>query len=161
MYHFVGVGDFVIVDGIDDIVKTFGLGSCVALIIYCPVRKILGMSHIALPDSSIDPNKAMIKPGYFADTAFCQMMQEFVLRGCDKNNLQVQLYGGAQAVWDKDIFNIGSRNLAALEERLLCYGLGYNKTDTGGHYSRTVEVTAATGRVNLISHSLAQWRKNK
>ncbi len=157
MYHFVGVGDFVITEDIDDIVKTFGLGSCVAVIIYCPIRKVLGMSHVALPDSNIDAEKAILKPGYFADTAVFMMMHEFNNRGCNKNNLQVHLYGGAKAVWEKDIFNIGSRNLEILEKCLLVCGLDYNKTDTGGYCSRTVEACVATGQISLVSNSLLKW----
>ena len=68
MLRIVGVGEILIDDDPKDTVMTFALGSCVALTIYAPSRKVLGMAHIALPDSSINPMKSLESPGYFADT---------------------------------------------------------------------------------------------
>ena len=50
------------------IVKTYALGSCIAVIILDKKTRCVGMVHVALPDSATSAEKAKILPGYFADT---------------------------------------------------------------------------------------------
>ena len=37
--------------------KTYALGSCIAVVILDPQTRTVGMVHVALPDSSIKPEK--------------------------------------------------------------------------------------------------------
>ena len=63
-----GLGDFAASRTPGDVIKTFALGSCVAVIFYDPLIKAAGMIHVVLPDASLVPGKVPEKPGYFADT---------------------------------------------------------------------------------------------
>ena len=56
-----------------DCITTLGLGSCVGVVVYDPVRKISGMVHIMLPDSTkIKNNENMAK---FADTGIDELIK--------------------------------------------------------------------------------------
>ena len=57
-----------------DCITTLGLGSCVGVVVYDPVRKISGMVHIMLPDSTkIKNNENMAK---FADTGIDELFNK-------------------------------------------------------------------------------------
>ena len=52
-----GIGDIGISSGRDGEVKTYALGSCVAVIVYDKIRKRAAMAHVTLPDSTVNPKK--------------------------------------------------------------------------------------------------------
>ncbi|GAB1483918.1 hypothetical protein MASR2M78_27350 [Treponema sp.] len=62
----VGIGEWAVSKSIDDVIKTYALGSCVAVIIYDAKAKVGGLIHVALPDSSIDAEK-----GPYTAWVFC------------------------------------------------------------------------------------------
>ena len=53
----------------DDLIVTYALGSCIAVIVHDPKRKVGGMIHYMLPLSEIAPEKAKDKPAMFATPA--------------------------------------------------------------------------------------------
>jgi len=57
MVKIIGIGEYAISSSEDDIIKTYALASCVGLVVYNPIAKIVGMVHIALPDSNINRDK--------------------------------------------------------------------------------------------------------
>ena len=61
----VGIGEWAVSNDVADTLKTYALGSCVAVMIYDSRLLIAGMIHIALPDSAVDAERARILPGYF------------------------------------------------------------------------------------------------
>jgi chemotaxis receptor (MCP) glutamine deamidase CheD len=87
----VGIGEWHVASDPEDIIKTYALGSCVAVIIHDVKIGIVGMIHIALPESSIDPEKAAQRPGYFADTGLPLMIEEMKLLGSTRSNVRVKL----------------------------------------------------------------------
>jgi chemotaxis protein CheD len=151
----IGIGEYAISDCQADSIKTFALGSCVALTFFAPLRKVLAMAHIALPDSAVDRQKGLDSPGYFADTAVTGLLaalrQDYQ---CRPEELTVKLYGGSQLPYDADLFNIGARNISAAQSALAKYRLGLAECDLGGLYSRTVEVSVATGATQLVRRQL-------
>jgi len=80
-----GVGEFGASKNPSDIVKTFALGSCVAVVLMCPRTRTVGMVHVALPESKINPEKVKTRPGYFADTGIPALLQKMATMGCDPN----------------------------------------------------------------------------
>lgn len=154
MLHILGVGDYHISGDRDDVLRTYALGSCVAVTFYCTKLKILGMAHIVLPDSKIDIEKSRLKPAYFADTALEILLDQFLISyGCKKENLRIELFGGATIGW-QDYFDIGQRNIEAIVAILEASGLKYIAVETGGCYSRTVEMDVATGRAKVVRNLL-------
>jgi chemotaxis protein CheD len=64
-----GVGDLGVANDPGTVIKTLALGSCVAVLFLNPKTGIVGMAHVALPESKINNSKAQEKPGYFADSS--------------------------------------------------------------------------------------------
>lgn len=155
MIKVIGIGDYAVSSSEEDTIKTFALGSCVALVIYCPNNKKLGMVHIALPDSSIVRNEINnYKEGYFADIAvpllFNKVCGGFINY---KKEYKVSIYGGALSMNKNDIFNVGLKNLVKIREILFENNVEFDFSNTGGNYSRTIEVDVKTG-TPIISKQL-------
>ncbi len=147
-----GVGDIVVTANPEDTIKTFALGSCVALIIYAPQLKVAGMAHIALPDSTVNPQKAQQKPGYFADTAITELIRRLKKMGIRKNSqVWIKLVGGANILDKSGKFNIGKRNVLAIKKLLWRYKLGAIAEDVGQDYSRTVVFKVQNGELQISS----------
>jgi len=147
----VGIGEMAVSKNPDDHLKTFGLGSCVAIIALDPKVKAVGLLHIALPDSSINPEKAKKLPGYFADTGIPHLIQELAKLGCHPKGLGlvIKIVGGAQVMDPNQRFNIGKRNVLTIKKLLWSIQLAVVAEETGGSISRTVDVDVKTGRVTI------------
>lgn len=156
----IGIGGIGVTSSREDTLKTYALGSCVALVLLDPVSKSIGMAHIALPESKINMEKAEQTPGYFADTGVPELMKEMKKIGADirRGKTIVKLAGGAKMMDSQNTFNIGKRNVLEIKKRLWQYGLGPTAEDVGGVISRTVIVEGSTGRV-LIKSPNADVRK--
>ncbi len=99
--------------------QTF-VGSCVAICIYDPVEKIAGMAHVMLPKNNT--SDAMPKPeGKFVDVAIKVLLDKLSANGAKQNRLKAKMAGGAsvfQNEGNKNVFNIGTRNVDAIREIL-------------------------------------------
>lgn len=155
-----GIGDLGASRDPDAAVKTFALGSCVAVIMLDPRSRTVGMVHCALPEARINPDKAKERPGYFADTGVPALLREMARHGCDPSGrgFIVKLAGGAKVMDPNDTFNIGKRNLLAAKKVLWAHGLGAVAEDVGGHFSRTVSVVVGNGEVWLSSPGRPNWK---
>ncbi|MBN2711839.1 MAG: chemotaxis protein CheD [Planctomycetes bacterium] len=154
-----GIGDYGAAKESGQVVKTLALGSCVALLMLDPHTHIVGMAHVALPESSISPDRAKDKPGHFADTAVPALLKAMADLGGNPNGKGyiVKLVGGARVMDPNSTFSIGKRNVLALKKALWKYGLGPRAEDVGGSISRTVEVDVDMGRVVITSAKREQW----
>lgn len=154
-----GIGDYNATNNPDEVLKTMALGSCVAVIILDPETRMIGMDHIALPDSRINKKKAAEKPGYFADTGIAALLNKMKSKGMKATGakLIVKIIGGAQLIESSNSFNIGKRNVLAVKKVLWKYGMGAKSEDTGGKISRTVTVDAKKGRVIISVPGRDSW----
>jgi len=154
-----GVGDLGVSNTVGDVIKTLALGSCVAVVFLEPRTRSVGMVHVALPESSIDRAKALVKPGYFADTGFIALLDALKRISCFQNekSLIVKMAGGAQVLDPHNTFNIGKRNELALKKMLWTQGMGVQAEDVGGHISRSIAVDVDTGRVVIMSAGRGTW----
>src|ERR1700677_635414 len=91
----VGVADMVVSNDTSAEIVTYSLGSCLGITIYDPVKKIGGLLHIMLPDSTIDAAKAMSAPFMFVDTGVPRLFHAAYNLGADRNRLAVKVAGGA------------------------------------------------------------------
>jgi chemotaxis protein CheD len=155
----VGVGEIQASAGPDAILRALGLGSCVAVMAHDPGVRCAGLAHVALPDSSIDAERAQQQPGYFADTALPALFKCMREAGAgpDPKKYIIKLVGGASVMDPTGHFNIGKRNLLALRKGLWQLGLGPLGEDVGGNKSRSVEMLAKTGYVTVnYTHQAAR-----
>jgi chemotaxis protein CheD len=135
----------------DATLVTYGLGSCIALVVHDPVAGVAGMLHYMLPDSSIDRAKAEANPYMFADTGIPRLMNAMYERGAEKRRLNIWAVGGAQVLDNENCFQIGKRNHLALRKIMWKGGLFVGSEDVGGTLSRTVRLEAGSGRVLIHS----------
>jgi chemotaxis protein CheD len=153
----VGIGEIVVSNDGKDIIKTYALGSCVAVIMYDKLNKVAGMIHIALPDSKVNPKKAETRPGFFADTGLPIFLDTMKKKGAVRSSTWIKLAGGSNIMDEGKTFDIGRRNAIAIKRYLWKKGLGVIKEDIGGNISRTVSISVSTGEV-LISNSERKWK---
>ena len=154
-----GVGDIGASNKPGEIVRTIGLGSCVAVIILDPQSRCVAMDHVALPESSTSPERAKEKPGHFADTGIPALLELMKRNGADSNHRRkiVKLVGGANVMDPNNTFSIGKRNVLAIKKVLWQFGMGAIAEDVGGSISRTVAVDVDTGHVRISSPGREDW----
>jgi len=120
------------------------------------------MIHIALPDSSISPDKVKERPGYFADTGIPALLRLMNSKGCrivkGGKGMIVKMAGGANVMDTNNTFNIGKRNALAAKKILWSFGMGPVAEDIGGNHSRTVSVEVKTGKIVLSCHQKGEWK---
>lgn len=158
MMKMVSIGEIGTSSTPDSIIKTMALGSCVAVIMYDREKKAVSMAHVALPDSSIGSKHGMETPGYFADLAIPNMLEELKnIERIDPSDVSVKLIGGASIMDPNSIFNIGKRNVLALRRILWVHRLGAVAEDVGKNFSRTVWTEVNTGKIFVSSPKRGEW----
>lgn len=133
------------------IITTLGLGSCVGVALYDPVKKVAGLAHIMLPSSQQARNNSNIAK--FADTAIVKLVQDMLALGAEKSRLIAKLAGGAQMFsfvdGSSEMLRIGARNVAAAKEVLNSLKIPIISEDTGGNYGRTIEIHSEDGKLKI------------
>ena len=155
-----GVGDFDASNKPEDTIKTYALGSCVGVVMVDPKARIVGMIHVALPDSKINPAKAKQHPGYFADTGIPFLIRDMQKLGCNSKGggMIVKIAGGANILDPNNTFSIGKRNVLAIKKILWRLGMGVVAEDVGDSFSRTVSVELKTGKIEINCPGRGTWK---
>lgn len=152
----VGIGEFFVSNNPKDVIKTFALGSCVAVIMYDKIKNIAGLIHIALPSSEISNEKKEKLPGYFADSGIPLLIESMKKKGAILGNLWIKLIGGANVLNTNYNFDIGTRNILAVKKILWRHNLGIISEDVGGKIARTCMVHVDTGEL-IVSSQNKKW----
>lgn len=145
----VGVGDLAVSNNTQMVLSTYALGSCIGVVAYDPGRKIGGMLHFMLPDSSIAPEKAVKQPAMFGNTGLTEMFRQLGGMKADRTALRLFVAGGASVIGGTDSFRIGERNAKVAADFLAQHGFRVSQTDTGGVHNRTLHLEMATGVVTV------------
>lgn len=135
----------------NDKLITYGLGSCVGLMLYDEVNRVGGLAHIMLPNSNQRTN-SVANRAKFADTAVIELIEKLIDQGASKNRLRAKIAGGAEMFSfskSDSKASIGNRNVEAVKKFLKNEGIGIVGEDTGKDYGRTVELETATGKVKI------------
>ena len=141
------------------VLTTLGLGSCVGIALYDSVKKLGGLAHIMLPDSSqIKNNQNLAK---FADTGLKELLEKIEKEGGNRHRLVAKIAGGAQMFNfpnTEDSMRIGVRNTLAVKALLENYKIPLIAEETGENYGRTIELHTETGKlvVKTIGHGIKE-----
>lgn len=149
--HKVGIAEAAVCGPTDSII-TIGLGSCVGVCLYDSIKKVAGMVHVMLPDSSNTKNNS--NRFKFADTGITDLIINMEKMGGIKGRFTAKIAGGAQMFSSSnasDIMKIGQRNVAAVKEHLNNHGIKIIAEDTGDSFGRTIELFAENGRLTVKS----------
>jgi len=136
-------------DSQEELLITYSLGSCIAVVVFDPMASVGGMLHYMLPESSLDPEKAKKNPCMFADTGITHLFKNSYLMGAKKEHMVVKTVGGAQILDPNGIFNIGTRNYLAMRKIFWRNNVAIAAEHVGGENNRTVRLEMDTGRVIL------------
>lgn len=132
-------------------IRTSGLGSCVGVVIYDDSKRIAGMVHVMLPDSSLGRTET-INVAKFADTGVKALVELLKREGAQSFKLKAKIAGGAQMFQftsDKGSMRIGPRNVEAVKEQLKKLNIPIVAEDTGGNSGRTIEFNPDTNKLNV------------
>lgn len=129
-----------------DAITTLGLGSCVGVALYDKTKKIGGLVHVMLPDSTkVTQNQNRAK---FADTGIVWLVEMMKKEGVSPALLTAKIAGGAQMFAFKsnnEMLRVGDRNVEAVKATLARLRIPILAQDTGLNYGRTVEFYPETG----------------
>lgn len=153
----VGVAEMKVSDD-SGTLASYGLGSCVGVAIYDPLRKVGGLAHVMLPDSrGIDCEET---PGKFADTAVSRLVDELVELGARRTGLRCKIAGGSQMFEipsnnqrkaKSPHAHIGARNVEGIKRELERLRIPLVGEDTGGNHGRTIKFDTSTGDIEVKS----------
>jgi chemotaxis protein CheD len=150
----VDVADMRVTNDINAVIVTYALGSCIAVTINDPVAKVGGMLHYMLPESSIDKQKAEMRPFMFGDTGIPLLFKEAYKYGAIRDRIIVKLAGGASIQDASGAFNIGKRNYLMARKMFWKNNVMIDGESVGGMISRTLYLEMATGRVYFKSSGM-------
>ena len=153
----VSMGDGIVARS-PDIILSAGLGSCMAVAIYDIKRKIGGLAHVMLPDSTIINN--CFTPYQFADTAVDSLIEEMQKMGSLPQDIVAKIAGGAQMFnsrGNNPDKSIGEQNIRSIKHILNRKNIKLTGEDTGGKNGRSVEFYLDSGK--LIVKSVEKKRR--
>jgi chemotaxis protein CheD len=143
-----GVGELVFSSKPGEVLVAFGLGSCVGITAYDPVRKVGALLHAMLPESrNGDQNTTK-----YVNTGVVEMLAQLRALGAAKERVIWRFAGGAQmliAPGLSDRFNVGQRNVEMTERVMKEHALRVSRSDTGGIVGRTIRLYLATGELTV------------
>lgn len=127
----------------EDVVLTTVLGSCIAVCLIDPARRIGGMNHFLLgePAYAAAAQDALQRYGIHAMEV---LINALMAHGAERGRLRAHLYGGANIV--RGLGRIGSANANFARSFLEMEGITVSHEDVGGSTARRVEFVPAHGR---------------
>jgi chemotaxis protein CheD len=147
----VGIGEMAVSNKPEGYLKTYSLGSCVAVALYDPTVCVGGLIHCMLPLSTLDAAKAAAKPAMFTDTGVVALLSAVFALGAERKRLIVKVAGGASQLGTNAVCRIGERNYAVLRKVLWKNNILITAEDVGGSRPRTVFLNMATGITTIRS----------
>jgi len=131
-------------------IRTSGLGSCVGVVLYDEHKKIAGLLHVMLPDSSLAKSGSFNR-AKFADTGIYGLMELLKLEGVRPMSLKAKIAGGAQMFQfgSSDTIRIGPRNIEAVKNELKRFSIPIVAEDVGGSSGRTIEFDPLTSMLSI------------
>jgi chemotaxis protein CheD len=127
-------------------VKTL-LGSCVAVTLWHPRRRVGGMCHYLLPHRQRKGGEPL--DGRYGDEAVLAMVNLLERHGCKSGELVAHLYGGADTLSDCAgiRLNVGERNIDQGWKLVDHFAFTLEGVDVGDNVPRTVTLHLDSGAV--------------
>lgn len=147
----VKVADLAVGQGDDELV-TVGLGSCVAIMLHDPERRIGGLAHVLLPSRAL--TRHVDRPAKFPHAAVPTLLEQMMALGASQRRIVARLAGGASMFANlaaPGTIQMGERNLVATRQVLRAHHLPLVAEATGGDYGRSVRLWCDSGRVRVSS----------
>lgn len=133
-----------------DFLTAYGIGSCVAIVLYDVKKPMACMIHAVLPEK---PHKSAEK-GKYVDSGIEEGIRLLIEKGSSITSIEAKVFGGANMFDMKnDAITIGERNFGKVKAELEQKGIKLAGSDTGGDYGRTIEFSVSDKKANVKSFS--------
>lgn len=145
----VGLGELQISRNPQNVLVSYGLGSCVGIGMYDPVLRIAGLLHALLPTSS---NGHIDQPAKYVDTGIQALLEGLIQAGAVRSRLVIRMAGGANmlvAPGFSPTLNIGGRNVEVAYATLYRLNFKIAGQEVGGNIGRTIRFYVASGRMTI------------
>ncbi len=142
----VKVGEMKVAKG-DAKLVTLGLGSCVGVAMFDPVRKVGGLLHYVIPSCFANHQRARENPFMFGDIGVRGLFESVIDLGANRDSLVVKAAGGSDVIRGVGAFNFGKRNALQLRRVLWELGLFLDGEDLGGRTTRNMVLDLSSGKV--------------
>jgi chemotaxis protein CheD len=130
--------------------NTGALGAGLAVAIFDPEAKVGGLLHALLPDSRLDPARALARPALFLDTGLAALFEASQKLGAKPNRLVLCAAGGAQIMDDGPDFDLGGQMSDALHAWLKAERQRLHAKDIGETTNRILRLNLALGQFRVI-----------
>ncbi len=143
----VGMGKLVVTQKPNEILTVVGLGSCVAVVLYDPWKRVGAMLHAMLPRHR--PGASVTR---FVDSGTRELIAQVEKLGVNIHRSRWYLAGGAQMLSTsgfQDTFQIGDKNIEMATAVMQELGIIPVATDLGGTQGRTVRLYMASERMTV------------
>jgi chemotaxis protein CheD len=145
----IGLGERVVSRNPLDVLVAYGLGSCLGICMFDPVKRVSGLLHAVLPQrtNGADPTSAK-----YVDSGIEGLLNEMLQAGADKRRIVLRMAGGANMLIASGLsntFDIGTRNINSAHNTFQRLGMPLKTEDVGGNLGRTVRVYIADGRMTV------------
>ncbi len=133
----------------DEIISTL-LGSCVAVCLYDPEKKIAGMNHFMLPGriSKVDIFKD--RSAKYGITAIERLIAEMEKLGADRDRLVAKVFGGGSMFeYDQKTNRIPHDNIRLAKLMLEIEDIPIRQIDVGERFTRKIMMDVKSGKVYL------------
>ncbi len=118
------------------------LGSCVAVCLWDPGRRLGGMNHFVLPRAPEEVVSAR-----YGDVAMTCLWNGLARLGARMEKLQAKVFGGADVLTIGSQRSVGASNIALALECLHAYRIHVAAQRTGGKRGRLIKFHTGTGEV--------------
>jgi len=145
----VGLGEIAVSQNRDEILVAFGLGSCVGIGAFDPVKGVAGLLHAVLPEPL---NGSDLESTKYVGNGIKKLLEEMTQKGAVKERLIVRLAGGANMLTSPGLsktFDIGTRNVAMALKVLEDLKLKIISQNIGGNTGRTLRIYVADGKMTI------------
>ena len=135
-----------------EVLVTYGLGSCVAIVLHDPVKKVGGMAHIMLPSPSLARRDEVT--GKTPQSAIPALVNLLIGQGANPRRLTGRLVGGASlfaALTPPGSIQMGERNVVASRQVLHQHSIPIVGELVGGGSGRSVWFDTGDGVVTVRS----------
>lgn len=145
----VGLGEVAVSQNRDEILVAFGLGSCVGIGAYDPIKGIAGLLHAVLPEPL---NGSDLTSTKYVGNGINKLFEEMIKKGAVRERLIIRMVGGANMLTSPGLsktFDIGTRNIAMAQSILEAQKMKVVSQNVGGNTGRTFRVYVVDGKMTI------------
>ena len=143
------------------LLKTTGIGSCIAVTLYDRDTTMGSLAHIMLP--CVEDILGDSPLAAFADAAIDMMVDQMKRNGASLRNAEAKIFGGANMFpkiipYASDV-DIGMRNISAVRNELTRHGIEIVAEEVGAFVGRTVLFDTCDGSVTVNTTHTEKGRR--